>query len=449
MKKDLDLTNGNIKKVLIGLALPMIAANFSQTAFGLIDMVWIGSLGSHSVSAVGTASFYLNLATALATLITVGAGIKFAQNIGAGTKDKIAGYLSSSIILSLLISALYFIVIYTFADPLIGFYDISDVEVVSLSIKYLRDSLIGTPFLFLSLTFTSLLTSRGRTKSIFRANIIGLLINTVLDPILIFGFGGFVAPMGVSGAAWASNIARLLTFLILLHAMKEDIKEFFSFDIHIKESINILKLGLPVATQRIVFTFISMYMAKIIAVYGTDAIAAQKIGLQIESITYVTIGGLQGAIVAFIGQNYGANNMRRVKEGYKTALFLAIIFSSLTTLLFLIFPRELVSVFIKEPEVIKIGVGYMQAIGISQIFMCIEYITVGVFNGLGKTYIPPIVSILFTSSRIPIALILTKIIGVNGIWVSISATSIIKGLVLLTWMKLMLKKGNLADVKYI
>src|SRR5699024_2260836 len=117
--------------------------------------VWIGSLGSQSVSAVGTASFYLNLATALATLITVGAGIKFAQNIGAGTKDKIAGYLSSSIILSLLISALYFIFIYTFADPLIGFYDISDVEVVSLSIKYLRDSLIGTPFLFLSLTFTS------------------------------------------------------------------------------------------------------------------------------------------------------------------------------------------------------------------------------------------------------------------------------------------------------
>src|SRR5699024_196080 len=173
-------------------------------------------------------------------------------------------------------------------------------------------------------------------------------------------------------------------------------------------------------------------MAKIIAVYGTDAIAAQKIGLQIESITYVTIGGLQGAIVAFIGQNYGANNMRRVKEGYNTALFLAIIFSSLTTLLFLIFPRELVSVFIKEREVIKIGVGYMQAIGISQIFMCIEYITVGVFNGLGKTYIPPIVSILFTSSRIPIALILTKIIGVNGIWISISATSIIKGLVLLT-----------------
>lgn len=443
MRQDLSLTKGNINKVLIGLALPMIAANFAQTAFGLIDMVWIGSLGSQSVSAVGTASFYLNLATALATLITVGAGVLFAQTIGADTKEKIKAYLSSSLILTSIIALLYFAVTYIFADSLIAFYKIQDSEVVSLAIRYLRDSLFGTPFLFLSLTLTTLLTSHGRTKAIFKANIIGLVLNTILDPLMIFGLGGLLQPMGISGAAWASNISRFITFIILLYAMKDDIKTYFTFDIHFKESMNILKLGLPVATQRIAFTFISMYVAKIIAIYGTQAIAAQKIGLQIESITYVTIGGLQGAISAFIGQNYGAKNTSRIKEGYNSALILAIVFSTFTTLLFIIFPRQLVGIFIDEPEVIEIGVGYMRAIGLSQIFMCIEHITVGVFNGIGKTYIPPIVSILFTATRIPLALLLTQTYGVQGIWISISVTSVIKGIVLLIWMKVILRKEDL------
>ena len=438
---EMDLVNGNIKKVLISLALPMVMANFAQTAFGLIDMVWIGSLGAQSVSAVGTASFYLNLATAISTLITVGAGIKFAQNIGANTVDKIKGYLSSSVILSLIVSILYFSITYIFADQMIGFYDIADSDVVSMSITYLRDSLYGMPFLFFSLTFTSLLTSRGKTKMIFRANVIGLLVNLILDPIMIFGISGLVPAMGISGAAWATNIARITTFVLLLFSMKDDLIAYFSLKPYLNETLSIIKLGLPVASQRIIFIFISMYIAKIIVTFGTDAIAAQKIGLQIESITYVTIGGLQGALVAFIGQNYGAKRLDRIKDGYNSALLLAILFSLMTTLLFLIFPSQLVSIFINDPEVIKIGVGYMRAIGISQIFMCIEYISVGVFNGIGKTYIPPLVSILLTSSRIPLALFLSKYYGVNGIWLSISLTSIVKGLVLLTWMKIILRKG--------
>lgn len=449
MNRSHDLTKGNIKKVLIGLSLPIIAANFAQTAFGLIDMFWIGSLGSNSVSAVGTASFFLNFATSLSTLITIGSGIKFAQKIGADNEKGIGEYLSSSILLSVFISVLYCIVVYFFSDSLIGFYDIKDLEVVSLSSQYLRSSLVGIPFLFLSLTFTSLLTSKGKTKSVFKANITGLAINTILDPILIFGLGSIIAPMGVNGAAWASNIARFITALLLLNAMKEEIIDHFKIKVYFKESFNILKLGFPVATQRVVFTFISMYLAKIIAIYGTEAIAAQKIGLQIESISYVTIGGLQGAIIAFIGQNYGAKNISRVKDGYNSALLLAIVFSTFTSLLFILFPKQLVGIFINEPEVIEVGVGYMRAIGISQVFMCIEYVSVGVFNGLGKTYIPPIISILLTSARIPLALLLREHYGVSGIWISISLTSILKGMVLLIWMKLLLKKRGLIDGEYI
>lgn len=445
MKKEMNLLNGNVIKVLAILSLPMIAANFAQTALGLIDMYWVGTLGSGAVSAVGTASFYLNLATAVATLITVGTGVKYAQHLGAGNKEKANKYFSSSIIITLIISTLYFTVIYIFSGELISFYGISDVEVVEKSIGYLKASLFGTPFLFMSLTLTALLTSKGKTKSIFISNVVALVINSILDPIFIYGFRNVIPSMGVVGAAWATNIARLVTFFILAYSIRHDFKESFSLDFTSKETITTLKLGIPVATQRIIFIFISMYLAKIIAQFGTEAIAAQKIGLQIESITYVTIGGLQGSLVAFIGQNYGARKFERVKEGYNKALLLAIGFSAATTILFLLFPRQLVGIFIDEKEVIEVGVGYMQAIGISQMFMCMEYITVGVFNGIGKTYVPPIVSIVFTALRIPLALLLIKPLGVNGIWWSISISSIIKGLVLFVWIKMTLRKEEYSN----
>lgn len=442
MKEELNLVKGKVSSILIKLALPMIAANFAQTAYGLIDMIWVGSLGSQAVSAVGTASFYLNLAAALATLITVGAGVKYAQYLGAKDQKNANIYLSSSIVLSVLLSLVYFITIFVLADKLIAFYNITDLTVVKMAISYLRISLIGAPFLFLSLTLTSLLTSKGRTRSVFIGNTVGLVVNMILDPIMIFGIGSIIPKMGIAGAAWATNISRIITFLILLYAMRKEILNDFKIGANIKESLNIIKLGVPVAMQRVTFIFISMYMAKIVATFGTEAMAAQKVGLQIESITYVTIGGLQGAIVAFVGQNFGARNFERIKEGYNKSLFLAIIFSLITSTLFIVFPKPLISIFIDELEVIEIGVGYMQAIGISQVFMCIEYITVGVFNGIGKTYIPPIISIIFTGLRIPMAMILIGYLGINGVWWSISISSILKGLILFTLMKMMMRKDN-------
>ena len=183
-----------------------------------------------------------------------------------------------------------------------------------------------------------------------------------------------------------------------------------------------------------------MVIARIVIAFGTDAIATQKIGIQIESITWMTIGGLQGAISAFVGQNFGAKKPERIKEGYDLSLKLVTYFGIIITAIFLIFPRQIFSIFISDPEVIEMGVGYMIALSVSQTFMAYEMLSVGAFNGIGKTYAPPLVSITFTALRIPMAMILSKYIGLSGIWWSISVSSIFKGLILVAWYKYTLKK---------
>ncbi len=147
----------------------------------------------------------------------------------------------------------------------------------------------------------------------------------------------------------------------------------------------------------------------------------------------MTIGGLNGAVIAFMGQNYGANNMERIREGYRASLSLSIVFGLMTSTLFIVFPYYIFfRIFVTDPLIVNMGVNYLRIIGLSQAFMCAEIMTKASFNGVGKTFIPAVVGLVFTLLRIPLALFLASYIGlaVNGIWWSISITSMIKGILL-------------------
>lgn len=433
------ILHGKISSALFALAIPIVLSNFMQTALGIIDMIWIGKLGSGAVSAIGTASFYVNLATALTTLITIGSGVKIAHSIGSERRNDSKEYIKNGIVLSLVLSIVFVLIVSINSNELIGFFGMNDLYIETMARDYLITSLYGVPLLFMITFLITVFTSYGNTKITFKANSIGLLLNIVLDPIMIFGF--FMIPkMGVSGAAWATTISRLVTLLILLFNMNSDMKKAITKRFNLKKMREVIRMSLPVTVQRLVFIIISMTMAKIIVQFGNEAIAVQKIGLQIESISYVTIGGLQGAISAFIGQNYGNKNVKRIVEGYSISMRMVLVFGLIVSFFFIAFPKQIFSIFIQETEIINGGVGYMRAIGFSQLFMCVELLTVGAFNGIGRTYIPPLVSISLTVIRIPLAIFLSNRIGLSGVWWSISISSILKGITLYLWFNFELRK---------
>lgn len=444
MTKQIDMLNGDIKITLIKISLPIILTNLIQTALGMFDMIWVGRLGSNAVSAIGTASFYVNLATAVSTIITVGAAVLVAQALGSEDKKEARLITKNALFLSVLISVLFSVVVSMNSKQLLSFFGIKEFIILRMANDYLQVSLIGVPFLFLVSTYTSVFTSYGNTKETFRANSIGLVINLVLDPIFIFGFSIFPA-LGVSGAAWTNNIARIITLVLLVLNSNSEIKSSFRERMKIDKVLRIFKLSFPVTAQRILFIFISMIMTRIIVRFGSEAIAVQKIGVQIESISYVTVGGLQGAVAAFVGQNYGAKNIDRIDKGYGISLRLVFFFGILISSVFIVFPKQIFGIFISEPNVINSGVEYMRVIGYSQLFMCIELLTVGAFNGIGKTYAPPIISIIFTLGRIPLALLLSEYLGLSGVWWSISIFSILKGIGLYIWFKMTMRKEKLQN----
>ncbi|UNK16114.1 MATE family efflux transporter [Paenibacillus sp. N3/727] len=441
MKGTNDLTQGPIMPTLMKLTIPIIATNFISTTYGLVDMIWVGRLGSGPVAAIGTASFFINLAIALATMITIGTGIKVSHCMGAGQVEQARSYVKNGFVMSVVLGLLYMVFIVLTKDHLIGFFDLGSDEVELMAKQFLLISIVGIVFSILNTLYATILNAMGNSKQPFHIFSVGLILNIILDPFLIFGVGSFEG-WGVAGAAIATLTANVLvTVLFIIQTRSSQFMSKSSvWDSHLMKQV--IRMGLPITIQRVTFTIISIIIAKIIVRWGADAIAVQKVGIQIESISYMTIGGLQGAIAAFFGQNYGARQLDRIQQGYRKALLLTSVFGTFISLVFILFPQQLFSLFLSDEASLKLGTDYMRIIGFSQLFMCMELMTVGAFNGIGKTHIPPIFSILFTALRIPLALILSEPFGLNGVWMSIALSSVFKGVILVFWFRKSLRNIN-------
>lgn len=428
--KKVNLLEGKIFSTLMTLALPIMGTSLIQMAYNLTDMIWIGKLGASAVAAVGSAGMYMWLSNGISTLAKMGGQVCVGQAIGAGDKKKSVYYLEATMQLGIIFGLIYGIISVLFHKQMISFFDLNSIEVVKEAQIYLMVTCGFVVFNFLNQIFTSIMTAIGNSHHPFIATTTGLVMNIVLDPLFIFVFH-----LGVLGAAIATVIAQIVVFLMMIYYAKKDKIIFDEFHLFTKVPIHIfkhiLKIGLPTGIQSMCFTFISMVIARYIAAYGDTAIAVQKVGSQIESISWMSAEGFGNALNAFVAQNYGNDNIERVKKGTYSALRTCILWGLFTTTVLLIFPQIIFQIFINEKDVIPLGVDYLQILAFSQLFMCIESTLAGALNGLGKTFIPSCVSSILTAARIPMVMVLSStFLGLNGIWWSISISSIFKGVVM-------------------
>ena len=421
--KETDLTKGKVISVITSLALPIMGSSFLQFTYNLIDMMWVGRLGSGAVASIGSSSLYINIGNAINSLVVIGTGIKVAHAIGRNDSNEVKEYINSGIIINTIIGIIFGLVLILAGKGFIGFLNLNNYEVERNAYHYLALNAPILFFAFFNMMYTRILGSFGNNKLAFKINAVGVILNIILDPILIYVF-----KFGVIGAGLSTLSANIIMFFLFRINSNGILNYTFGICVDYVKIKEIARLGFPMAFQRILFTIINILLAKIIAVFGSDAIAAQKVGVQIESIAYMIIGGLNGAVASFTGQNFGASKFKRIKEGYKSALLIGIIYSMVMACAFLLFNKPMIRLFIRDEATIVIAAAYLKAVAFSQIFSAIEMISNGLFTGIGKPNIPASISIIFTSLRIPFALLLIKPFGINGIWISISLSSILKGI---------------------
>ncbi|GAA0755598.1 MULTISPECIES: MATE family efflux transporter [Clostridium] len=435
MKKSVNLVSGNIVNTLLKLSIPILGTSFIQMAYNLVDMMWVGRIGSDAVAAVGTAGFFTWFGSSLVFISKIGTEIGVSQSIGKDDIKEKNKFIYNGLFINIITAIIYMCLLIIFRKQLIGFFKLGEANIINMSIEYLVIVSFGMIFSFLNPLFSGIFNASGSSKIPFFINTVGLIINIIFDPILIFGLLGFPR-LGVIGAALATVGAQAIVTFIFIIAF---IRNGYSLTLKNKKYIDknnmnkICKLGIPTALQNCMFAFFAMIIGRIISAWGPTAIAVQKVGSQIESISWMTAEGFATALTAFIGQNYGANKWDRILKGYKVAMSMAIMVGIFATILLVFSGDKVFSAFIPEAGIVSKGAVYLKILGYSQLFMCIEITTAGAFSGLGNTLTPSWVSIIFTGLRIPLAMLLSSIplLGIDGVWWSISGTSIVKGILLL------------------
>ena len=429
-----NLTKGPILKTLTKLAIPIMASSFLGTLYNITDMAWIGLLGSKSVAGVGVGGMFTWLSQGLAAMARMGGQVQVAQCIGRGESDRAHGFAQAAVQLATLMGMAYAVISLLFTRQMVAFFQLTDPEAQTAALSYTKIACGLIVFSFLTLTMTGLYTAQGDSKTPFLANLIGLITNMILDPVLILGPGPF-PKLGVVGAAIATVTAQSIVMMMMILGVIIQKKENVLKGIRLTAKIpkeylgGLCRIGIPTAIQGMAYCAISMVLTRMVSAYGAEAVATQRVGGQIESISWNTADGFAAALNAFIAQNYGAGKMDRVRKGYRASLWTVGIWGLLISFVFICFPQAIADIFFHEPKAVATAVGYLVIIGFSEAFMCVELTTVGALSGLGRTRLCSIISITFTSVRIPLAIILGGLIGLSGIWWALSVTSIIKGII--------------------
>ena len=436
MKKNrqITLTEGPILKSLVALAVPIMASSFLNTVYSITDMAWIGMLGSKAVAGVGVGGMYIWLSQGLYSLARMGGQVNVAQAFGRGKKEEAAEYARAALQLVVMFGILFAVISVSFAEGLVSLFHLGDVRAVQYAESYLRITCGLIIFSYLTVVLTGIYTAQGDSRTPLLANVIGLVMNMVLDPVLILGIGPFPR-MEVNGAAVATVLAQFVVMLVMIlkaggNKGENNVLEGLRI---IKQSESkyykgVFRIGTPTAIQGTVYCMISMVLARMAASFGPGAVAVQRVGGQVEAVSWNTADGFAAAINAFTAQNYGAGQIERVRKGYRISFWTTAVWGGLITLVFLCFPRPISQIFFYEADVIKESVGYLSIIGIGEAFMCVELMTVGALSGLGRTKLCSIISKILTSSRIPLALILSgTALGLKGIWWALTLSSIVKG----------------------
>lgn len=431
--KKLDLLQGNIFKSLLKLSMPLMATAFVEMAYNMTDTAWLGRLGKNVVAGTGSAHFFVWIGYSIILIGKVGTGVFVSQDYGRSDKRALHNSIKNGLALSVILALLYTAFILFFANSLIGFYKLEN-DVSKIGVTYLRIYSLGLLPGFLNLVISGIYNSLGNSVLPFKVNVIGLVANVIIDPIMIFGLGPIPA-MGYVGAAIATTFAQTLVLLIFIKTVVKDKNEIYE---GLKKGIISLKnmgdkfsLGFPAGFQSFIHAAISLVLSRFMTSYGTEPIAVYTVGAMLESITYMTTEGFQGGIIAFVGQNYGAEKMDRLKAAIKTGMEVVGAIGIFSTIVLIGFRSHLFKLFMPtEVSSISMGAAYLLILGVSQLPMSLEIGAAGVFNGLGQTKVPAFISMIFNAIRVPIAVLLMPSFQFYGVWAAMSISSILKGLIL-------------------
>lgn len=454
-----DLTQGKIFPSLVRLAMPIALGQVMHMVYNLLDMFWLGRYSNYGVASAGIAGLFIWLSVGLMFIGRVGAEVGVAQARGRG--DTAAAYAHSrvAIYIAAVLGTLYGIFLLALRTQLVSFFNFQEAHVAVGAVTYTGIIALGMPAVFVGAAIKGTFVASGNARTPFAVSAVGLVANIALTPLLIFYFG-----MGVAGAAIASVVAQYLVLILSIVSLKWfKNRPFVTYnllphphrlwqrmwqDLRYGTANGMFKLTLPVFAENTIFPLLTMITARFEVSFGAFALSMSRVGTQVESLSWLIGGGFGAALTAFVGQNFGAGKFERIAKGVKASVFFLAGWGLFVTLIMWFGAGIVMQIFLPyyaaDPQMRALFVTYMRILAASQVFGNLEFVANNAFRGTGRTIPPSIISISSNIIRVPLAFVLSRTwLGVLGVWVAISFTSGLRGVVGCIWYFSSKKRKNI------
>jgi len=420
-----DLTKGNEVKLMLHFVWPMMLGNLFQQLYNIFDCIIVGNyIGKEALAAVGASHPVIFALVSLIIGVTIGLSVVIAQIYGAKDYDKVK-LASDTAYVFILISAVIITVIgFFFAPQILSVLKLSP-EIIDDTTDYFKIFNLGLIFLFGFSGTHAILRGLGDSKTPLYFLLFSNILNVGLDLLFVVVLG-----YGIKAVAWATVISQMVSFFALaLYINKKhpiiriSFKKLgYNFDI-LKKS---LKVGLPTGLQQTFVAVGIMALVRIVNSFGADSMAAFTVTMRIDTFTVLPALSFSAALSMFVGQNIGADKIDRVYNGYWASWKINAYITLVITVLCIVFRREIIMIFNKDPNVIEIGADYLLIVSGFYIIFGSMFIVHGVLRGAGDTMVPMFITLFsLWIVRIPISYLLSQKIGVNGIWWGIPASWVI------------------------
>ena len=394
---DADYTKIGLKKAIFLLAVPMILELVMESTFAVVDIYFVGQLGASAVATVGLTETYLFLLYSIAMGLSTAVTAIIARRIGEKHKEDAGKSAIQSIFLAILISIPFTIGGLLFSQELLGLMG-ADQWSIENGYGYTQWMLGANMVIVLLFVINAIFRGAGDAAIAMRVLWIANGFNIILDPLLIFGWG-FIPAMGIEGAAIATTIGRAIGVAMQVWVLikggkhiKIDIQKIY-WDA--KVMMNIINTSLGGVGQMIVSMTSWIFLTRILADIGSEAVAGSTIALRIMLFTLMPAWGLSNAAATLVGQNLGAGNAERAESTVWKIGFYNMIFLILVSFVYFFFNENLMTLFTDNETVIMIGGEWLQILSYSYFVYGWWMVSVQAFNGSGDTKTPTKINIVF------------------------------------------------------
>ncbi len=420
-----------VHRLLLSMSGPMMLSMLIQALYNVVDSVFVSYISEGALTAVSLAYPMQNLMIAVATGTGVGVNALLSRNLGERNFPMVNRTAGNALFLGL-ISYVFFALLGAFGSRAYFAAQVTDPEIIRMGQEYLSVILVLSIGCFGQVLLSRLLQSTGKTFYSMVIQMVGAVLNIILDPLLIFGLGGFPA-MGVAGAALATVISQLVgTALGLYYNLRKNPEIRFSAS-QMRPSKGIIariySVGVPSILLQTVASLLIFGLNQILVSFSETATAVYGVYFKLQGFAFLPIIGMNNGMVPIIAYNYGAKKPERILQTIKLAILYAVGIMVAAVLLFQIFPVQLLSFFQASPEMLAIGVPALRTLSLCFLVGGFTIVSSSVFQALGKGLLSMSISVFRQLLLVlPLAYFFSLTGNLNMVWWAFPVAEVLAGL---------------------